>query len=72
MMTVVQVEMVMEVNMVMKVIMVVMEMVVALEVEGRPRWLIKIWPTPNIIMNNHCYASSSFEQSSSCHHHRDS
>ena len=61
-MTVVQFEMVMEVNMVMKVIMVVMKMVVALEVEGRPRWLIEIWPTLNIIyMNNYCYASSSFK-----------
>ena len=41
------------------------------EVEGRPWWLMKVWPTPNIIyMNNYCYASSSFIQSSSHHHHR--
>ena len=68
----VQVEMLMEVILVMKVV-VFMEMVVVCEVEGRPRWLMKIWPTPNIIyMNNYCYASSSFIQSSSHHHHRGS
>ena len=53
MMMVVQVEMVI---MVMEVVA-VMKMVVALEVEGRPTWLMKIWPTPNIIyINNYCYA----------------